>query len=102
MADHRALSRQANPILTNIYPAFHRLHGQVQHVAFLTVLLVVVVYSCVSYLRTLMWLVMTSKADIGEASLGQWEMQLCKVKCNIHNTSTHSITMWRTIPPYLH
>jgi hypothetical protein len=65
MADHRVLSHQANPILANTYPALHQLHGQVQHVAFLTVLLIVVVYPCVSYLRTLMWLVMTSKADTG-------------------------------------
>jgi len=33
MADHRALSRQANPILGHIYPALHWLHGQNPHVA---------------------------------------------------------------------
>ena len=41
MADHRVPSQQASPILANIFPlALHQLHDQVQHVAFLTVLLI--------------------------------------------------------------
>jgi hypothetical protein len=68
MANYRALSRQVDPILANIY------HGQVQHVAYLTVLLIAVAYPCVLYLRTLMWPVMISKVDTGRANLSQWEM----------------------------
>jgi hypothetical protein len=58
MADHWVPSQQANPTLANTYPqpVVHQLYeGPVQHVAFLTVLLVVTaVYACVSFFRTLM------------------------------------------------
>ena len=101
MAYHRAPSPQTNPISASTYsqPALHRLHGRMQHVAFLTVFfIVIVIYPCVSYFRTLMWLVTTSKADIGTASLSKWELWLCKVKCNIYDKTTHSVTMRHTIP----
>lgn len=49
--------------------------------------------------RTLMWWLMTSRASIGRLSLNQW---LCKVKCTIHETSMHPITMRHTTTLHYH
>ena len=107
MADHRVPSQQPNHISanTNRHPAHHQAepHGHVQRVAFLSVRLIIVVYLCVSFFRTLMWPVITSKTSIGRASLSEW---LYKVKCSIHATSTNTITTIRhrhtiTFPHYL-
>src|SRR6266702_281958 len=70
MADHRVPSQQANHISANTFPhpAFHP-HGHVQRVAFLAVSLTIVVYPCVSFFRTLMWPMMTSKTSIRKVSL---------------------------------
>ena len=96
MAYNRLPSQQANSISesANAYPhpALNRLQSQpeVRRVAFFTVSLTGFVQLCVSYFRTLMWLVMTSKASIGRASINLW---LCKVKCIIHDTSMHPTTI---------
>jgi hypothetical protein len=97
MADHRFPSQQVNPspVLANVYPhpALHQLQGQVRRVAFLTVSPIIDDYLCISYVRTLMRLAMSSRASIGKASLNLW---LHNVKCSTHDTSTHPITMRHT------
>ena len=102
MADHHVLSHQANhlPANTSPPPALHQFHGHGQRVAFLIVLLIVMLYSCIPFRvsRTLAWL-MTSRASIGRSSLNQW---LCKVKRTIYETSMYPIIMRHTTTPHYH
>ena len=64
MADHRALSHQANPIF--IYPALHQLQGQVQHVA---------CFSVFAPLRHLPMCVVSQNPDVAgdDQQGGHWE-----------------------------